>query len=102
VVGIDAFGQGTLRWQGASPTGAETPYGRALLTPREVLVPTTAGIAIFDPAGGRSLGLAVLEAQPEATREILPEGIVPFGTLVPWPGRGLVALNEAWIALWTH
>jgi hypothetical protein len=90
-------------WHGASPTGwgAES-YGQAVLADDAVYVPTWNGIAVYDVADGRDVGLLDLEGVPPARRRLLPPDIVLSGNLVPVPGHGLLALNGRSLVYWSR
>jgi hypothetical protein len=105
VVGLDALEEGVLRWQAASGTGSGEPYGRGLLTEREVFVPTAQGIDVFDVVGasaGRHLATLDRSRLSAEARPTLPESAALAGALAPLPGLGLVAVDEAWVFVWAR
>nr|MDJ0976385.1 hypothetical protein [Planctomycetota bacterium] len=98
VASRDAISGGRT-WEHPGPTlFALEPYGRGLVTEREAFVPTRGGIAIFD-LGKRGADLGVLEVGmlPRDMRDEFP---VPYGNLIPIPGRGLIALSATTITFW--
>lgn len=104
VAGVDAlyFENDQRRiWGSMSPTGfgAET-YGKGLLTETEVFVPTRHGIAVYDPVSGADLGL--LDASTLGPDRPLPEGTLPYGALIPVPGKGILAVNGTMVAYWAR
>ncbi len=86
-------------WEHPGPTlFALEPFGRALVTDREVFVPTRGGIAVYDlQKGGADRGVLEVGMLPRDMREEFP---VPYGNLVPVPGRGLIALSATTITYW--
>lgn len=90
-------------WEGISPTGfGAQPYGRALLTTREIYVPQAHGIAVFelvDANGDGSHFLTLLDRG--AFGAVEPRGRArPYGNLIPVPGRGLVSVSATTVAFW--
>lgn len=89
---------GQTRWSVEAGTGrAPATFGRAALTPNAAYVPTLHGILVVDLAQGRAtdlLGRGHLpphEAEPESRW---------YGSLVPLPGEGLIAVNESHLTFW--
>lgn len=98
VVAREAF---TLadRWARPAATGfGARPYGRALLTRGEVLVPLPEGIAVHDAAGGDLLGLLDPSRIAPEDRPYAPPR--PYGNLIPVPGRGLLSVSATTVAFW--
>jgi hypothetical protein len=92
VAGIDPS-TGVTRWERALPFGSEPePFGEALLTTQEVLVPTASGVARYALADGAD--------RPSRKRAGLREDESLFGNLVPVPGRGFVATNAFDAVVW--
>jgi hypothetical protein len=95
--------QAIVLWSDALATG-RTPaaYGRALLTEREVYLPSRQGLIVVPLRGGDAgsgsrsthLGPGLF---PEG--EGVPEALWT-GNLVPIPGRGIVAVNTTHLAFW--
>ena len=86
------------RWSATTSTGlGAATFGRALVTRGEVIVPTRAGIEVYDLASGAERALLDLEDVPDKVREELPR---PYGNIVPVPGRGFVAVSTTSIAFW--
>jgi hypothetical protein len=95
----------TSLWQGIGPTGfGAQPYGRALVTGKELFVSQDHGIAVFEllDSGHDGHLLGVLDADdiPEALRKGMQGR--PYGNLIPVPGRGLVAVNATSVAFWSR
>lgn len=90
---------GGRAWEHPGPTlFALEPFGRGLVTQREVFVPTRGGIAIYDlTEGGADLGVLEVGMLPRDMRDEFP---VPYGNLVPVPGRGVLAVSATTITYW--
>jgi len=87
---------GDLRWARALPDGGPPePYGRAAVTADAVFVPTRGGIAAFRLSDGSDLPFAGPDALPEEA-----DPVPLSGNLVVVPGRGLLAVNSRFAALW--
>jgi hypothetical protein len=100
VAGLD-LSTGVLRWARALPFGGEQePFGDALVTRDEVLVPTARGIARFATADGAERPAIDATAIPAARLRALREDEMVYGNLVPVPGAGLVAVNADGVAFW--
>jgi len=92
-----------LLWREESVTGfGNEPYGRALVTTREVFVPTAHGIVIYeihdrDENGSHYLGILNRDDIP---KEMTDAPKRPYGNLIPIPGRGIVSVSATTIAFW--
>lgn len=86
-------------WRAVDPTGLSEPFGRGLVTEGEIYVPTRAGIVVLDPATGRDLAVLDRTHIPEELRDLAAE--MPYGNLIPVPGRGLVAVSATTISYWS-
>ncbi|MFM8980002.1 MAG: PQQ-binding-like beta-propeller repeat protein [Planctomycetia bacterium] len=97
VAGLDPA-SGATRWSIAPATGHQpSTWGRAALSASHAWVPTLHGLLAVDLERGRAvelLGRGLLppgQAEPEARW---------YGSLVPLPGEGLVAVHEGHITFW--
>jgi hypothetical protein len=89
---------GQTRWSVEAGTGrAPATFGRAALTPTTAFVPTLHGILVVDLAQGRAIDLLGRGHLPP--REAEPESRW-YGSLVPLPGEGLVAINGSHLTIW--
>jgi hypothetical protein len=102
VVAVDALhpDRGPL-WRGISTTGhGAEPFGRALVTEREVIVPTAHGLVVYDVLNGRDLSTADQSLVPRGWRDDMPPGATLFGNVIPAPGGGLLTANDRVVAAW--
>ncbi len=90
---------GRVVWQAMAGLALGTrPYGDALLTANELLVPTREGIVRFRRDDGRRVALHAGDAVPAAAA--WDEPTLPYGNLVPIPGGGVLAVSATTIACW--
>ncbi|MGE0190706.1 MAG: hypothetical protein AB7T63_01580 [Planctomycetota bacterium] len=90
---------GRVVWQGHPGLATLTqPYGTALLTASEVLVPTREGIVRFARDDGRLLALEDRHDLDEPAAAGDPP--LPYGNLVPLPGGGLLAVSATTVSCW--
>ena len=86
------------RWSATPSTGlGASTFGRALVTAREVFVPTHGGVEVFDLATGEERTLLNLRDVPKEAREALPR---PYGNVIPLPGKGFITLSTTSVAFW--
>lgn len=99
VVALDARTK-ALAWDRPLPDGSEPePYGKAIVTEEEVVVPTRYGIARYRVRDGADLPFVGMEAVGD-DRRLLRAYERPFGNLIPVPGRGVLALDGTTLAFW--
>jgi hypothetical protein len=101
VIAIDPYSpSGTVdRWQRALPFGdLPEPFGVAMLTETEVLVPSAKGIARYRLKDGADVP-PLDDTTIPASAALYPAEHL-YGNLVPVPGRGFVAVNEAYLSFW--
>lgn len=97
VCGLDPA-TGATRWSVAAATGHQpSTWGRAALCADRAWVPTLHGLLAVDLRRGRAEGLLGRDLLPPGQAE--PESRW-YGSLVPLPGEGLVAVHEGHITFW--
>ncbi len=101
-VGLDALSpRRPPVWRAVSTTGhGAEPWGRALLTSKELVVSTADGLVVLDAATGHDLATVDASRTPESWADILSSGAKPFGNLVPIPGVGILAVGSRLVTGW--